>query len=122
MNIKRILLLVFGFTFLTLGAIGMILPILPTTPFVLLAGGCFSGSNKKMENWIKKNKYFGYYLENYQKGTGVPMKIKIKSITYLWISLLLCFYFIHITWVIVLISIIGSLVTIYLLSLKNKVE
>lgn len=122
MNIKKLTLLILGFTFLILGTIGIVLPVLPTTPFMLLAAGCFSGSNKKMENWIKKNKYFGIYIENYQKGTGVPKKIKIKSIIYLWLSLSICFFFIKNIWVIIMIFIIGSIVTVYLMSLKKKEE
>lgn len=122
MKMKKTLLLIFGFIFMTLGALGIILPVLPTTPFMLLAAGCFSGSNKKMENWIKKNKYFGSYINNYQNGLGVPKKIKMKSITYLWISLIICTFFMDKLWVKLLIFMIGSLVTIHLLSLKTKKE
>lgn len=122
MKMKKTLLLIFGFIFMTLGALGIILPVLPTTPFMLLAAGCFSGSNKKMENWIKKNKYFGSYINNYQNGLGVPKKIKMKSIAYLWISLIICTFFMDKLWVKLLIFMIGSLVTIHLLSLKTKKE
>ncbi|GAA5818474.1 MAG: YbaN family protein [Methanobrevibacter sp. CfCl-M3] len=63
MKVKRAIYFVFGATFLSLGAIGVVLPLLPTTPFVILAALCFGKSSERAEKWILSNKYFGTYIE-----------------------------------------------------------
>lgn len=63
---KKIILLIFGFIFLALGSAGVILPILPTTPFILISSICFASSSKKMSLWIENNRYFGPLIENYR--------------------------------------------------------
>ena len=59
----RYLLIVFGTFFLFLGLIGIILPLLPTTPFLLLAAACYARSSKKYHSWLLKNKLFGSYIK-----------------------------------------------------------
>ena len=75
-----------GTVSLVLGAIGMVLPILPTTPFLLLALACYCRSSKRMTRWILTNKYFGDYIRRYKEGKGIPLKTKILALTILWIT------------------------------------
>lgn len=75
-----------GTVFLVLGAMGMFLPILPTTPFLLLALACYCRSSKRMTRWILTNKYFGDYIRRYKEGKGIPLKTKILALTILWIT------------------------------------
>ncbi len=84
----RILLMIAGTISLGLGAVGIFLPILPTTPFLLVAAACYLRSSERMYNWLLKNRWFGEYLQNYQEGKGIPMKSKIFVITLLWASIL----------------------------------
>ena len=75
-----------GTIFLVLAVIGMVLPILPTTPFLLLALACYCRSSKRMTHWILTNKYFGNYIRRYKEGKGIPLKTKILALTILWIT------------------------------------
>jgi uncharacterized protein len=86
-KVTRLFWLVLGFICVGLGAIGIVLPILPTTPFVLAAAGCFCKSSPKMYNWLLNNKWFGDYIRNYKEGRGLSMKSKITGLTFLWITI-----------------------------------
>ena len=88
-------LLFIGGTFcLTLGIIGIFLPLLPTTPFLLLAAGCYMRSSDKFYNLLIHNKYLGSYIENYRSGKGIPLKTKIFAIVMLWFTIGLSVVFI----------------------------
>ncbi len=70
-----------------LGILGIFLPILPTTPFLLLATACYSRSSVKFYNWLLNNRWFGNYLKNYRAGKGVPIRIKVWAILVLWLTI-----------------------------------
>jgi uncharacterized membrane protein YbaN (DUF454 family) len=72
---------------LILGAIGIVLPILPTTPFLLASAACYYKSSSRMHQWLINNKWFGDYIKNYQEGRGIPKKTKITALTILWITI-----------------------------------
>ena len=114
------ILLVCGFIFTGLGVIGIVLPVLPTTPFLLLAAACFARSSEKWHNWLMTNKLFGDYLRNYQEGRGIPLKVKIMAISFLWATIIISIYFFieHSILEIILI-IIASAVTIHIISVKT---
>ncbi|MFC1486463.1 YbaN family protein [Thermoproteota archaeon] len=86
-KLVRVLFFVTGSIFLALGAIGVALPVLPTTPFLLLALACYCRSSERMTYWMLNNKYFGNYIRNYKEGKGIPLKTKLFAITILWITL-----------------------------------
>ena len=121
MKLKQKLLIGLGFVFLTLGAIGIFLPVLPTTPFVLLASACFA-SSKRLTEWLKKSKLFGEYIINYQDRNGLKKSTVIKSLSFLWVMLLLSMYLIGETWAVLLLSFIGSAVTIHILVIAKPKE
>ena len=122
MNIKRRLVLVLGFIALGLGTLGMVVPLLPTTPLVLLAAGCFSYSSDKFYEWIKKNRLFGPYIENYREKSGFTKSFKIRNIILLWASLAVSMFLIRTVFIYVLLSIVGVSVTTHLLMTKTRVE
>ena len=74
---------VIGTFFVVLGFIGIFVPLLPTTPFLLLAAACYAKSSPAFYNWLLCNKWFGSYIKNYREGRGIPLKSKIVSITLL---------------------------------------
>jgi uncharacterized membrane protein YbaN (DUF454 family) len=80
----RVFLLIGGTFSLGLGAIGIFLPILPTTPFLLISAACFMRSSERMHKWILNNRWFGEYIRNYQEGKGIPLKTKVLAISVLW--------------------------------------
>lgn len=71
---------------LVLGAIGIFLPMLPTTPFVLVAAACFSQS-PRLSAWLLKSKFFGEYIRNYRERQGLKKSTVITSLTFLWTML-----------------------------------
>lgn len=93
MKLKKILFIILGTLSLTLGIIGAFLPLLPTTPFVLLSAYLYARSSPKLYNFLLTNRLFGRYLDNYKRGRGIPLKTKIIAIAMLWISILyVCFF------------------------------
>ena len=87
MKIIRGLWFIVGTICLALGAVGIILPILPTTPFLLASAACYFKSSPKMHKWLLNNKWFGEYIKNYQEGKGIPRKTKVIALTTLWVTI-----------------------------------
>ena len=113
-----------GTVFLALGAIGIVLPILPTTPFLLLALGCYCRSSKRMTRWIMTNKYFGDYIRRYKEGRGIPLKTKVLGLAVLWITIIYsAFFIVHNLWIVQLILFAVAIgVTIHLVRLPTYKE
>ncbi|WP_174615665.1 YbaN family protein [Virgibacillus ihumii] len=86
-GVTKFLLVIAGSISLVLGLIGIILPLLPTTPLLLLAAACYVRSSRRLYVWLITNKYFGSYIENYRQGKGIPLKAKIMGVTFLWITM-----------------------------------
>ena len=84
----RGVLIIAGTFFVGLAVLGIFLPILPTTPFLLLAAACYARSSKRFYSWLLNNKWFGKYIKNYREGKGVPIKVKILSISLLWLTIM----------------------------------
>jgi uncharacterized protein len=92
-KIKSVFFTAAGTIFLCLGAIGIFLPILPTTPFLLLAAACYVKGSARMSFWLNNNKLFGSYLRNYREGKGMSAKGKVFSLTLLWATMLYAVFF-----------------------------
>ncbi len=84
---KKALLIISGFVSLGLGVVGIVVPLLPTTPFLLLAAACFLRSSDRLYNWMLNHRMFGKYLRNYYHHRAIPLKIKIIAITLIWMSI-----------------------------------
>ena len=83
----RTLWFIAGMICLVFGMVGIVLPILPTTPLLLAAAACFCKSSTRMYDWLLNNKWFGEYIKNYKEGRGLPMKTKIWALTVLWVTI-----------------------------------
>lgn len=119
-KIVRGFFFVLGTISLVLGAIGIVLPILPTTPFLLLSLACYLRSSTRMTHWILNNKYFGKYIRNYREGKGIPLKTKIFAIIVLWASIIVSsFFIIHILLVQIILFVIAGGVTLHLTRLPT---
>ena len=77
-----------GVLAVALGILGIFLPLLPTTPFLLLASACFARGSKRLHRWLLSHRVFGEYLRNFEEGRGIPRKAKIVATVLLWLSLL----------------------------------
>ena len=69
---------------LALGILGIFLPLLPTTPFVLLAAACFMRSSARLHAWLSNHRWFGLYLQRYQRGEGIPRRVRNFGLLMLW--------------------------------------
>jgi len=86
-KLVRTLWFIAGTLCVALGAVGIVLPILPTTPFLLAAAACYYKSSPRMHNWLLTNKWFGEYIRNYKEGKGLTLKTKITALTMLWVTI-----------------------------------
>lgn len=115
----KILFNTVGTLALVLAVLGLFLPLLPTTPFLLLASACYLRGSDRLHGWLMANKVFGHYLANIQSGLGIPMRSKVTALCFLWASLALSAWFINIAWVRPFLLIPGIGVTVYLLRAKT---
>lgn len=121
MRLLKTFLIVIGFIAVGLGILGMFLPVLPTTPFLLLAAACFAKSSKRFYNWLLNNKWFGSYIKNYREGKGIPLKIKIMSMGFMWITILTTsIFFLENIYIRILLLVIAIAVTIHISTIKTK--
>ena len=120
-KVKRFFYFMAGFIFLILGIIGIILPILPTTPFLLLAAASFTRSSEKAYNWLLNSRILGRYIRNYREGKGIPLRAKIFAVSLLWIFILAsALIFVSILWIQILLIIIAISVSIHISLIKPK--
>lgn len=97
-----------------LAIVGMFLPLLPTTPFLLLASACFARGSSRLHNWLLSNRLFGEYIRNYEQGRGIPLRGKVVALVMLWASIGYSAYSVGSTALIALLVSIAIGVTIYL--------
>lgn len=118
----RILLAFLGVLSLALGIIGAFLPILPTTPFVLLAGVLFARSSPRLNAWLMNHKIFGKIIYDFRVDKSITLHAKIISISMLWMSILFsAFYVIEgKIWLKVILLTIATGVTIHISRYKTK--
>ena len=92
-KVKRGFYFVFGTVFWSLGGLGVFLPVLPTTPFLLLSAACYYRSSKRMHIWMLNNRWFGNYLKNYAEGKGISLKAKLFTLSLLWMLIIYSVFF-----------------------------
>ena len=86
--LKKRLFVAAGTITLVLGIVGIIMPVLPTTPFLLLAAICYLRGSQRLYNALLGNRFVGSYIRNYLEGRGMPLKMKIWTLTLLWIAII----------------------------------
>ncbi|MTV38251.1 YbaN family protein [Duganella radicis] len=110
----KIILNFIGIVAVILGVLGIFLPLLPTTPFLLLASACFARASPRMHNWLRTNRVFGKYLRDYENGAGIPLRGKVWILIFMWGSMSYSIWRTDHLWVRLLIVAIGACVTLYL--------
>lgn len=78
---------VIGLVAVVLAILGIFLPLLPTTPFLLLASACFARGSERLHGWLLANRLFGTTIRDFEQGKGIPRKAKITALVLLWVSL-----------------------------------
>ena len=120
---KKIMLITAGTLFTGIGVVGIFVPILPTTPFLILAAACYIRSSKRLYDWLLSNRLFGKYLRNYLEKRGIPLSVKIVTITLLWATILLsAIVFVDVLFIRILLIIIAVGVTVHLLHIRTYRE
>lgn len=110
-------LILLGSISVALGVLGIFLPILPTTPFLLLGAACYLKTSSKLYNWLINHKLLGKYVKSYYEGKGIPRATKVWAIILLWISISYStFFIIYKPFVRVVLLIVASCVTYHILS------
>jgi uncharacterized membrane protein YbaN (DUF454 family) len=118
-HVIKILFNIAGTLALILAVLGLFLPLLPTTPFLLLASACYIRGSERMHRWLMEHRILGPYLTGIQTGRGIPMRAKVITLTFLWVTLGLSAWYVPLPWVRLLLLIPGIGVTIYLLRMRT---
>ena len=117
--VARYALLVIGWLSVVLGVIGIFLPVLPTTPFLLLAAACFVRSSRRFYDWLVTHPRLGPWLRNYLEGNGIPLKGKVYAIATMWLSISVSCWLVPLFWARLAMLISATLVTLYIVRLKT---
>ncbi len=120
-RLGKLALILVGHFSAALGILGIFIPLLPTTPFLLLAAACYARSSERFYIWLKNNKWLGNYIENYREKKIIPLKVKVLSLSLLWLVIGFSIIFvvdIFLLRVILILIVIG--VSIHVLSFRTS--
>ena len=116
----KYILLFLGTLSLSLGIIGIFLPVMPTTPFLLLAATLYMRSSERLYNWLLSHHYLGEYIRNFREYKAIPLRVKVVSVSLVWGTLLFCAVSVAKEWWMSMAFIaIAISVTIHILSYKT---
>ena len=87
------LMMILGSVALVLGVVGVFLPLLPTTPFLLLAAALYFRSSPRLYEWLLAHPHLGTYIRNFRENRAIPLRVKIVSVALVWVTLLYCAFF-----------------------------
>lgn len=122
-RLLRWALLLAGLLAVALGMIGILLPVLPTVPFLLLALACFARSSERFYTWLLDHAHFGPIIRPYLDGRGMARASKVKAIILLWASIAVSVLFlVVVSWLQGLLLVIAFGVTLYLLRLPTAAD
>ena len=119
-RLVRILLILLGTFSVFLGILGIFLPLLPTTPFLLLAAYCYAKSSERFYNWLITNRICGKYIRNYREGLGMKLQHKLLAIILIWLTIgYSVTAVVNNKWFKLIFIVIAISVTIHLIKLKT---
>lgn len=119
-KVKKYLLTTVGLLSVGLGVVGMFLPILPTTPFLLLAAYCFVRSNRRLYDKLLSHKVLGAYISDFMLHKTIPKKVKAVSIATLWVTIGISVLLVKLLWVKILLIGVAVGVSVHILSFKSR--
>ena len=110
-----------GTLFLALGVAGIFLPVLPTTPFLLLTAALYFRSSPRAYGWSLRHKYLGEYIRSFREDRAIPLRAKIVSLTLLWLTSLHCILLLFDPWWLkALMLAVAAGITVYITSFKTR--
>ena len=117
---RQWLFFILGWLFLSLGVIGLFLPLLPTTPFLLLAAASFTRSSDRFYNWLINHPVLGTYIRNYREYHAITLQAKVVSLAALWLVIgTTALFVVDQLWLRLLLAAIATGVTVHLLRMKT---
>jgi uncharacterized membrane protein YbaN (DUF454 family) len=123
MAIKKYFLIAAGIFCLVLGVAGIFLPLLPTTPFFLLAAACFFRSSEPLYAWLINHKFFGKRIQYYRVYKAISLRSKLLSLALLWLTIgYSAFFVVKIFWVQIVLLLIAVAVSIHLISFRTLTQ
>jgi len=119
-SVTRHLLLAVGWTALGLGVVGIVVPVLPTVPFLLLAAACFLRSSERLHRWLVTHPVFGHHIADYLAGRGLRVRAKVTALLTLWASILLSVILVvPLLWADLVMLAVAAAVSVYILRLPT---
>lgn len=116
----RIIQTILGLLALGLGIMGIFLPVLPTTPFLLLSAALFLRSNRRLYDWLLNHPELGPYIRNFMEYKAIPLRVKIVSISLIWLTLTYCAVAVVEQWALkAMFLLLAAAITIHILSYKT---
>ena len=117
---KNVCMKVMGLVAVGLGLLGMFLPLLPTTPFLLLAAALFFRSSPRLYAWLLGHRTLGPYIRNFREYKAIPLHTKVVSVSLVWITLLYCAFGMGLPlWATALFLLLAAAITWHILSYKT---
>ena len=114
------LLIILGAVSLGLGVAGMFLPVLPTTPFLLLTAWCWMKGAPRLHAWLMAHPKLGPYIRDFQEHKCISRRVKAVSVTTLWLTIALSIILVRPLWLRILLAAVAAGVTVHILSFKTK--
>ena len=119
-GVRRQALFVAGSVALALGIVGVFVPLLPTTPFLLLAAACFIRSSPRAYRWLMGNRLLGGYIRSYRSGAGIPLGVKVFTLSLLWLTIgYSALYIVQNTWIRVGLGLVAIGVTAHIVTIRT---
>jgi len=121
-DLSRAILIALGSLCVGLAVLGMFLPVLPTTPFLLLAAGLYARGSTRFHHWLVDHERLGPYVRDYRAGRGIPRQTKVVGLTWMWLALLSSIVITRSPAIAVLLIAIGSYGTWFLSRVPTRPE
>ncbi len=118
--VQRFLFILAGTISLGLGILGIPLPLLPTTPFLLLSAYCYARSSRRFYYWLINHRYFGKHIHNYWEYGGITARVKAGAISFLWVTMTITAIFaVEGLWIRLLLLVVAVAVTVHISAIKT---
>ncbi len=118
---KKKLLILWGSLSLFLGLLGIALPLLPTTPFLLLSATCYFRGSDKLYCWLMAHPTLGPYIQNFREEKAISIRVKVISVSLVWITLLYCIFFVvSLLWLKLLLLLLAIAISWHILSYATR--